>query len=124
VSSERTCTFCYTFAVLVDRSLVLALYDQGVAAIIDARNDAWDERVCGEWSATDLAGHLLCVIGWYHAQAMQELLPATDPQRIASRRKTWPQLLRRSGANPRARSSAGGVPDAARARSCHPIRRG
>jgi hypothetical protein len=22
--------------------------------------------VCGEWSAKDLAGHLVCVIGWYH----------------------------------------------------------
>jgi hypothetical protein len=91
---------------LVDQSLVLALYDEGVAAIVNARKDAWDERVCGEWTATDLAGHLLCDIRWYHewldaaergssvppfpatdlaarnADAMQRLQDATGAERV------------------------------------------
>lgn len=54
----------------MDTSEVLASYDEGVEAIAsDARSREirqWDERVCGEWSAKDLAGHLVCVIGWYH----------------------------------------------------------
>jgi hypothetical protein len=91
---------------LVDQSLVLALYDEGVSAVARARSGAWDERVCGEWSAHDLAGHLVCVVGWYHdwldaaergsslppfpasdlvarnAQAMRGLHDATGPERV------------------------------------------
>jgi hypothetical protein len=46
---------------------VLALYREGVDAIASARVDDWDRTVCASWSACDLAGHLLCVIGWYHS---------------------------------------------------------
>jgi Mycothiol maleylpyruvate isomerase N-terminal domain len=93
----------------VDQSLVLALYDEGVEAIATTaheRTGRWDDRVCGEWSAKDLAGHLLCVIGWYHdwldaagrgsseppfpaadlaarnAQALRELQDGTGPERV------------------------------------------
>ncbi len=88
---------------------MLALYDEGVEAIATTANRVmgrWDDRVCGEWSAKDLAGHLVCVIGWYHdwldaaerglsarpfiaadlaarnAQALRELQDGTGPERV------------------------------------------
>ena len=54
----------------VSPSEVLSLYDEGVNAIAtsfrDWGDDRWNERACGDWSAKDLAGHLVCVIRWYH----------------------------------------------------------
>jgi hypothetical protein len=47
----------------------MALYEAGVDGIASSgrdRGNEWDNIVCGEWSARDLAGHLVCVIGWYH----------------------------------------------------------
>jgi hypothetical protein len=55
----------------VDRSKVLSLYREGVGAvrrIVWGWSPArWEQPACGAWSATDLAGHLVCVIGWHHA---------------------------------------------------------
>ncbi len=54
----------------MDRETVLTLYGSGVAAVVgavDGWTDAqWARPACGEWSGTDLAGHLVTVIGWYH----------------------------------------------------------
>ena len=54
----------------MSQSEVLALYHEGVdafvgeAAALDDRG--WARPACGEWSATELARHVLAVIGWYH----------------------------------------------------------
>ena len=49
---------------------VLELFDQGVTAIADAAAEregrAWHKTVVGEWSAHELARHLLAVCDWYH----------------------------------------------------------
>ena len=54
----------------MDRETVLTLYGSGVAAVVgavDGWTDAqWARPACGEWSGTDLAGHLVTVISWYH----------------------------------------------------------
>jgi hypothetical protein len=52
------------------RDAVLGHYREGVTAISDAVG-GWDESewarvACGVWTGTDLAGHLVTVIGWYH----------------------------------------------------------
>ena len=55
----------------VPRATVLRLYDEGVDAIAAAAGalgrEAWDRMACGEWTASDLARHLLAVAGWYDA---------------------------------------------------------
>jgi uncharacterized protein (TIGR03083 family) len=55
----------------VDRATVLPLYREGVdavARVVDGWDDAqWSAPACGAWSGTDLAGHVLTVIGWYHS---------------------------------------------------------
>ncbi|MBV9952229.1 MAG: maleylpyruvate isomerase N-terminal domain-containing protein [Acidimicrobiia bacterium] len=49
---------------------VLALFNEGVDAFCAeaARLDdaGWARLACGEWTATQLARHVLSVIGWYH----------------------------------------------------------
>lgn len=49
---------------------IIDLYDEGVAAIADAAAEregrAWHKTVVGEWSAHELARHLLAVCEWYH----------------------------------------------------------
>ena len=50
----------------VDREAVLAAYDDGVTSIENLVVDDWDAVVCGSWSATELAGHLVNVVSWYH----------------------------------------------------------
>jgi len=54
----------------VPRDSVLRLYDEGVhdfAAAADGLSaEGWDQLACGEWTATDLARHVLAVAGWYH----------------------------------------------------------
>jgi hypothetical protein len=49
---------------------VLDLFGEGVDAFCaeTARLDdeAWDRPACGEWSAAQLARHVLSVVGWYH----------------------------------------------------------
>lgn len=95
----------------VDES-VLALFTAGVSAIGTTTQDfdeiAWSRPVCGEWTASDLAGHVVTVIGWYHhwldrglagsteplfgieelsaetARALAELEPGTGPDRVAT----------------------------------------
>jgi hypothetical protein len=91
---------------------VLPLYRDGIGGVV-AAVDGWDDErwaalACGQWSALDLAGHLLAVAGWYHdwldrAQAgdsapafdiddlaaqndhaLAALAPATGPERIAA----------------------------------------
>ena len=54
----------------MDRGAILALYEEGVGAVQGVvagwSEDEWLRPACGEWTATDLAGHLLCVARWYH----------------------------------------------------------
>jgi len=70
--------------------VVLALYGEGVDAIgtsADWPDDHWHRRACGDWSAVDLAGHLVCVIAWYHewldAAARGECRPPFDEAHLA-----------------------------------------
>jgi hypothetical protein len=62
---------------------VLGLYRSGVEAIrdqVDGWDDArWAQPVCGVWSGTDLAGHLVTVIGWYHDWLDRGLAGETTP---------------------------------------------
>jgi Mycothiol maleylpyruvate isomerase N-terminal domain len=55
----------------VERVEVLDLYEAGVSAVEQSvasfTDGEWQRRACGAWTATDLAGHLICVAGWYHA---------------------------------------------------------
>lgn len=55
---------------LPTQDAVLTQYREGVAAVSDAVGgwDAsdWARTACGVWTGTDLAGHLVTVIGWYH----------------------------------------------------------
>ena len=54
----------------VPRDSVLHLYDEGVrafeAAAAGLPPDGWDLTACGEWTAAELARHVLAVAGWYH----------------------------------------------------------
>ncbi len=46
------------------------LYDEGVGAFGRTAEsmgpEEWGRRACGEWTATELARHVLLVAGWYH----------------------------------------------------------
>jgi len=52
------------------RDTVLRLYDEGVEAFAALAStlppDGWGRAACGEWTARDLARHVLAVAGWYH----------------------------------------------------------
>ena len=54
----------------LDPEVVLAQFDEGVAQIVrlaDQREGrAWHKTVVGDWSANELARHLLAVCDWYH----------------------------------------------------------
>ena len=54
----------------IPREIVLSLYDEGVdafAATAEGLTEAeWDGVACGEWTAVELARHVLAVAGWYH----------------------------------------------------------
>lgn len=63
---------------LVGPDVTADLFRSGVDAVCAAAasrtGGRWDEPCCGSWTATDLARHLLGVVGWYHAwldRAMQ-----------------------------------------------------
>jgi uncharacterized protein (TIGR03083 family) len=60
---------------------VLARYRSGVVAVgrtVAGWSPAdWSRPACGAWDGTDLAGHLVTVIGWYHAWLDRAL--AGDP---------------------------------------------
>jgi hypothetical protein len=62
---------------------VLAQYREGVDAVVTivaGWDDAqWAESACGVWSGTDLAGHLVTVIGWYHSWLDRGLAGDRDP---------------------------------------------
>ena len=47
---------------------VLEMFDDAVAAFVTeaGRVDDWDRPACGIWTGTELARHVLSVIGWYH----------------------------------------------------------
>jgi len=53
------------------RDSVLRLYDEGVDAFAGWTQglgpDGWARGACGEWTAADVARHVLAVAGWYHA---------------------------------------------------------
>ena len=52
-----------------DKSAVLACYAEGVVAIraLGARISDWEAPTpCGDWTAVDLAGHLLAIVRYYH----------------------------------------------------------
>jgi len=52
------------------REAVVALYREGVEGLVTVggrlTRDEWERPCCGEWTARDLAGHVLVVSGWYH----------------------------------------------------------
>ena len=54
----------------VHRDVVLALYGEGVDVVGQIVGgwsaEQWRRPACGNWSGRDVAGHLLCVVGWYH----------------------------------------------------------
>lgn len=54
----------------VDPPVVLDQFDEGVAQIIllagEREGRAWHKTVVGDWSAHELARHLLAVSDWYH----------------------------------------------------------
>lgn len=54
----------------LDPAQVIAQFDEGVAAIADHASQregrAWHKTVVGEWSAHELARHLVAVTDWYH----------------------------------------------------------
>jgi uncharacterized protein (TIGR03083 family) len=49
---------------------VLTLFATGVDAVVEITagfdDEQWAAPVCGDWSGTELAGHLVTVVGWYH----------------------------------------------------------
>ena len=47
---------------------VLEMFDDAVGAFVTeaGRVDDWDRPACGNWTGTELARHVLSVIGWYH----------------------------------------------------------
>jgi hypothetical protein len=57
--------------VRMERAVVRDLYASGVDAVEEHTKawspEQWQRTVCGRWSATDLAGHLVYVVGWYHS---------------------------------------------------------
>jgi uncharacterized protein (TIGR03083 family) len=61
----------------------LEQYRRGVDAvgahIAGWSEDDWTRPACGTWTATDLAGHLVTVIRWYHAWLDRGLAGITEP---------------------------------------------
>jgi hypothetical protein len=50
---------------------VMRLYGEGVDRFVTLagrvqRPDEWERPACGDWTTTELARHVLAVIGWYH----------------------------------------------------------
>ena len=66
-----------------DQAEVLDLYQRGVEAITaqvaDWTDADWSRPACGTWNGTELAGHLVTVIDWYHAWLDRGLAGITDP---------------------------------------------
>jgi uncharacterized protein (TIGR03083 family) len=62
---------------------VLRLYDEGVDAFAHAAGrldpDVWALHACGDWTAADLARHVLAVAGWYHEWLDRAEHGDTDP---------------------------------------------
>lgn len=54
----------------LDPGQVIAQFEEGVAAIAtfatEREGRQWHKTVVGEWSAHELARHLVVVVGWYH----------------------------------------------------------
>lgn len=54
----------------LDPNRVIDQYDEGVRAIAQFASEregrAWHKTIVGEWSAHELARHLVVVSGWYH----------------------------------------------------------
>jgi uncharacterized protein (TIGR03083 family) len=65
------------------REATLGQYREGLAAISDTVGgwDAsdWARPACGVWTGTDLAGHLVTVIGWYHDWLDRGLAGRAEP---------------------------------------------
>ena len=57
-------------APLVDADALRRVYLDGVVGVERAAAsltaDQWAAPACGEWTATDVARHLVVVVGWYH----------------------------------------------------------
>ena len=93
------------------------MFDEGVAAFVAEAGrldaDGWSRPACGEWTATELARHVLSVIGWYHDWL--DRAEAGDPspafpvdeldERTAGRSPRWATCRgpRRPPASPRRR---------------------
>lgn len=59
------------------------LYHDGVE-VIGRLVDGWDAEqwarpACGKWTGTDLAGHLVTVVGWYHSWLDRALAGDASP---------------------------------------------
>jgi uncharacterized protein (TIGR03083 family) len=63
---------------------VLTLYHDGVEVIGRLVEDwdaaQWARPACGGWTGTDLAGHLVTVIGWYHTWLDRALAGDASPE--------------------------------------------
>jgi uncharacterized protein (TIGR03083 family) len=67
----------------VSRDEVLGLYHdgvQGVGTVVRGWTaQDWQRSACGSWSAEQLAGHLLCVVRWYHQWLDRALVGESNP---------------------------------------------
>ena len=85
----------------VPRATVLRLYDEGVDAIVAAAGalgpDGWSRVACGDWTASDLARHVLAVAQWY--ECWLDRAERGDAGTPLRRCPSWPP-----GTRPRSRS--------------------
>ena len=62
---------------------VIYLFGSGLAGVTAAvagwTPQDWNRPACGTWSGTDLAGHLVTVIGWYHDWLDRGLAGIVEP---------------------------------------------
>jgi hypothetical protein len=69
--------------VRVEQRDVVAMYTEGVSAIEAVTSgwssEHWQQTASGKWSALDLAGHLVCVIDWYHQWLSAAEQGSADP---------------------------------------------
>jgi hypothetical protein len=72
------------FEPAVDRCLRAGV--AGVASVVDGWSETdWARPACGIWDGTDLAGHLVTVVGWYHRWLDRAADGVTEPVFTADR---------------------------------------
>lgn len=56
-----------------------------IARVVDGWTDEqWELPACGTWSGREVVGHLVCVVGWYHAWLDRALAGVSSPPFPAS----------------------------------------